>query len=249
MRNDSQKINGPELLVDWNGNAVQSWVLGGRTITVAAGSDFECESTLLRVCNTGGSAARLFLKDADYASWVKDATDAGMPILPNTCVTLGVFQKRQVYTVQGGSLDITFVPDRRVTQTTNIPASPAFTPSTYTQDISKVSGPGAVANILADNVLQYSGTLQSNVQGKYLVGIEITPTVSFADFPDVRVRVVDQFGERYYGKDYFSSNKLVQYFEVDQIPSIDFVVEIVWNKDNMENFYVKIDRNTTQFVN
>lgn len=110
------KKNQPELLVDFNGNAVQhAWMMGGKTLTISDGSSFVAESTLMRVCNSGDSVVRLTFRDADYSSVPSRNTgsDAGLPILPGTVVILGVYDAGQVYEVSGGDIDVTFVYDRR----------------------------------------------------------------------------------------------------------------------------------------
>lgn len=112
----SLKNNQPELLVDFNGNAVQhAWMLGGRTIAIEDGSSFVAESTLMRVCNSGDSVVRLKLDNVDYDSVPhrNGGEDVGLPILPNSVVVLGVYCLGQKFNVSGGDIDVTFVYDRR----------------------------------------------------------------------------------------------------------------------------------------
>ena len=116
--NGLRKKNQPELLVDWNGNAVQhAWVLGGKTIEVTANNDFVCESTLMRVCNAGTEVAFIKLKNADYSEIPNPnagLSDQGIPILPGTAEMVAVFNEGQVYSVSGENLYVTFMYDRRV---------------------------------------------------------------------------------------------------------------------------------------
>jgi len=110
------KKNQPELLVDFNGNPVQkAWILGGKTNTITTGNSFICESTLVRICNSGNTLVRLKLKNADYSKLPKSnsTSDVGLPILPGTCEFFGVWAEGQEYEVTGGSVDITFCYDRR----------------------------------------------------------------------------------------------------------------------------------------
>lgn len=111
------KKNQPELLVDWNGNPVQhAWMMGGKTIQVAAGETFTCESTLMRVCNVTGEIAHIKLVGADYSQFRNPNTgkdDEGLPIMPNSCEVVGVFNSGQVYEVVEGTIEVTFVFDRR----------------------------------------------------------------------------------------------------------------------------------------
>ena len=110
------KKNQPELLVDFNGNAVQhAWMMGGKTLTISDGGTFVAESTLMRICNSGDAVVRLTFADADYSSVPSrnQGSDVGLPILPGTVVILGVYDAGQVYEVFGGDIDVTFVYDRR----------------------------------------------------------------------------------------------------------------------------------------
>lgn len=111
------KKNQPELLVDFNGNAVQhAWMLGGKTIKVTDGGTFTCESTLMRVCNAGATLITLKLDNADYSELPNTnvgLVDQGFPVLPNSTEYVGVYNQGQVYLVSGGDLYVTFVFDRR----------------------------------------------------------------------------------------------------------------------------------------
>lgn len=115
--NKSLQRNQPMLLVDFNGNPVQkAWMLGGKTITVAKTNSFVCETTLMRVCNSGSTVARLKLAGADYSEIPTPSgqgTDVGFPILPGTAIFVGVFSVGQVYEVTGEDVDVTFCFDRR----------------------------------------------------------------------------------------------------------------------------------------
>lgn len=248
MKENIVKGNNPELIVDWNGNAIQAWTLGGKTITVVSGDDFKCESTLMRICNTGTTLTRLKLKDAAYSELQPSTTgDVGTPVLPNSCVMVGVYELGQVYSIEGGSVDITFIMDRRVRQTTGLPPSPSFTTSTFSQDSEKVAGPGAIVNkITAQNILEYKGIISYNShRGGHIVGIKITPTVQITDFPDAVIRIIDQYGERDYGVEVFdSANDLTWYFKVEEIPCIKFTIQIFWGTKAGEVFYVQIDPTT-----
>ena len=115
MDRNKNKGNAPEMLVDYNGNAVQAaWMLGGKTLTITDGSTFVAESTLMRICNSGSTVVRVKLSNADYTKVPSrnPGADVGVPILPNTAIMVGVHNKGQIYEVSGGSLDITFVYDR-----------------------------------------------------------------------------------------------------------------------------------------
>ena len=114
------KKNQPEQLVDFNGNAVPAaWMMGGKTLTIASGGSFIAESTLMRVCNSGTDVVRLKLKHADYSTVPSRnlGADVGLPVLPGTVIIVGVFQQGQEYSVSGGSIDVTFVFDRRTEMT------------------------------------------------------------------------------------------------------------------------------------
>lgn len=114
------KKHQPELLVDFNGNPVgRAWMLGGKTITVSAGDSFIAETTLMRICNSGDSVARLKLLHADYSTLPARNTgdDEGLPILPNSVDFFGVYQEGQEYEVTGEDVDVTFVFDRRTDMT------------------------------------------------------------------------------------------------------------------------------------
>lgn len=119
--NDSTlKKNQPEQLIDFNGNAVPAaWMMGGKTLTIATGNSFIAESTLMRLCNTGSTVVRLKLAHADYSSVPSrnGGNDVGMAILPNTAIMVGVYSQGQEYSVSGGSIDVTFVFDRRTEMT------------------------------------------------------------------------------------------------------------------------------------
>ena len=115
MDRNKNKGNVPEMLVDYNGNPVQAaWMLGGKTLTIADGSTFIGESTLMRLCNTGESVIRVKLANADYTKVPSrnQGADVGVPILPKTAIMVGIYNKGQIYEVSGGSLDVTFVYDR-----------------------------------------------------------------------------------------------------------------------------------------
>ena len=110
------KKNQPELLVDFNGNAVQcAWMLGGKTIEVKSGNKFVCESTLMRICNLTDTAAHITFDAADYSSVPSSNSgdDQGVPILPGTCEVFGVYNVGQVYSVADSDIEVTFVYDRR----------------------------------------------------------------------------------------------------------------------------------------
>ena len=115
MDRNRNKGNAPEMLVDYNGNAVQAaWMMGGKTLTIAAGSTFICESTLMRLCNAGSNVVRLKLVNADYTKIPSrnKGEDVGFPVLPGTTIMVGIYNRGQEYEVSGGSLDVTFVYDR-----------------------------------------------------------------------------------------------------------------------------------------
>lgn len=115
MNRNKNKGNAPEMLVDYNGSPVQdAWMMGGKTLTIASGSTFICESTLMRLCNSGSSVVRVKLAYADYTKVPSrnKGEDAGLPILPGTAIMVGIHEKGQEYEVVGGSLDVTFVYDR-----------------------------------------------------------------------------------------------------------------------------------------
>lgn len=74
------KGNNPELLVDFNGNAVQAWFLGGRTVTVTPAQRLIAKSSLIRICNPSDGPAYLFR----LVQGRQISGDMGFPILPKS---------------------------------------------------------------------------------------------------------------------------------------------------------------------
>lgn len=103
---DINKVKGrsPELLVDWNGNAVQCFPLGGETDKITAPSSFVTKSTLIRIANDTTTTA--FVKRSDSTT-----NDTGIPILPNTANMFSVLLG-EIYNVTGSNIHVTFIRDR-----------------------------------------------------------------------------------------------------------------------------------------
>lgn len=191
MTTDLSKKNMPELLTDWNGHPVQAWILGGRTITISRGQ-FACESTLMRLCNTGSSVARIKLAGAAWDKLVKDGGDVGMPILPNESIVVGVMKAGQVYEVEG-TLDVTFFYDRRVRNSADIPEYPEFSAST----ISQIKY-GEEASQIEGNVITFSGLIPYSFESVALgrkagnrVGVRIEPSMDVKKFPDAMIYFIN----------------------------------------------------------
>lgn len=191
MTTDLSKKNMPELLTDWNGHPVQAWILGGRTITISGGQ-FACESTLMRLCNTGSSVARIKLAGAAWDKLVRDGGDVGMPILPNESIVVGVMKAGQVYEVEG-TLDVTFFYDRRVRNFADIPEYPEFSASS----ISQIKY-GEEASQIEGNVITFSGLIPYAFESVALgrkagnrVGVRIEPSMDVKKFPDAMIYFID----------------------------------------------------------
>ena len=235
MRPEDVKKDKLELPVDYNGNAAQIIWLGGRTQNVSG--QFTAETTVLRLANTGDAVATIKLMNVD----LKGKTDDGTPILPGSVEYFGCYLG-DIFEVDG-TLAVTFLRDVSLKAPYT---SSVFTESNFDQDAEKISGPQAVVTKdVPSKTLTYSGNIYYdwNMQG-HMVGIDITPTVNLSNFEDVRVTIIDQYSPRVYGKEILSDGKLSVKFKVEEVPTIDFMVEIKWDENNTETFYVKIDKDT-----
>lgn len=96
------KSNKPELLVDFNGNAIQAWPLGGITIEVEGG--FIARSSLIRITNISSSPAKL--RRLHYG--VPSSNDFGFPILPQSSEYFAC-EIGDEFMVQGENLYVTFL--------------------------------------------------------------------------------------------------------------------------------------------
>lgn len=256
MNTDLEKKNMPELLTDWNGYPVQAWIMGGRTITVSGGQ-FVCESTLMRLCNTGSSVARIKLAGIAWDVLYKDATDTGMPVLPGESMIVGVMKAGQVYEVEG-SLDVTFFYDRRARNAVDIPEYPEFSASIISQikwgeEISTVEG----------NKISFAGLIPWTFEDPRIgraagnrVGVKISPSMNAAAFPDAVIEFRNMQDlklpvKRYALRDVLELNADKAY-EINYWPLIkaipfDARVDIRWvpgNADYDETFHISIDKDS-----
>jgi len=104
---ESRKGNNPELLVDFNGHAVQCFPLGGETITVTTAGIFKPKTSLIRVANIS----------ADTAAFIKreglEVADPGTPIKPLSAEMFSVIPG-EIYSVVSGTVYITYIRNRDV---------------------------------------------------------------------------------------------------------------------------------------
>lgn len=91
----------PELPVDYNGAPIQVFMAGGKTISPTG--TFRCETTLIRVVNTGDSVAKMTLSNPEGG-------DVGMSLPAGSVEYFGVKEGDQ-FTVTG-TIEVTFVRDQ-----------------------------------------------------------------------------------------------------------------------------------------
>lgn len=187
MRADFIKENKPELPVDYNGNAIQVWTIGGRTIHVSS-EDFTAESSLIRVCS-GESVVKIKLKDR-----YPEDKDSGMPIPPNTVLCFGCWPG-DVFSVEGEA-DITFIRDRGYTKEEET----TITPSILSWGSDKIGGEFCKCEV-EENVAKFSGmidyyyfdSIRNKIAGNK-VGIEIKPSVDISKYPNF-VASIEEYGQ------------------------------------------------------
>lgn len=231
-----QKIKGnkPELPVDFNGNAIQAWTAGGKTIDVEFG-EFTAESSIFRVC-TGATAARIKLK----GKYLNEG-DSGTPIPPNTVMCLGC-EPGDVFEVEG-SLSVTFVRERDlITKSTFelIPSVISWTPD-------KIGGSECNCEI-KDNVAEFSGYIDYYYSSRWgnKVGVVITPSLDVNDYPNLVITInksngeVYQFGQSAFTKDVEGKSHFVYETIINRVPEIVPIVIDWTGKGDIEAFYIKV---------
>lgn len=101
---DINKVKGrnPELLVDYNGNPVQCFPLGGETVEVAINGTFIPESSLIRVVSKSTTEIG-FIKRNDLP-----LADPGTPIVPGRSEMFKVIPG-EIYTVLSVAIYVTII--------------------------------------------------------------------------------------------------------------------------------------------
>lgn len=234
MKAQEVKGNSPELPVDYNGNAIQAWTIGGRTIEVES-NEFTAESSVIRVC-TGNSLARIKLK-ARYS----EDKDSGMPIPPNTVMCLGC-EPGDVFEVEG-SLSVTFVRERDFTMKSVfnlIPSQISWSPD-------ELGGLECECEI-EGNTAKFSGYIDyyyNFPKNGNRVGIMITPELNVEEYPNLVVTLKEN-GETYsFNKSVFvkgDDNKysfIYKFLVSRKLEKLPIVID--WTgKGDIETFYVEI---------
>lgn len=238
MKTGDIKKNKPELPVDYNGNAIQVWTVGGRTIHVNSG-DFVAESSLIRVCS-GDSTVKIKLKDL-----YPEDKDSGMPIPPNTVFCLGCYPG-DVFSVEGEAY-VTFVRDRSYKKEEEV----KITPSILSQNKEKTGGHECNC-IIDDHTIKFGGYIDFYYTDLFKkryspgnrVGIRIEPTVNIKDYSNLVVGTSEgnifktpSFIEEE-GKYFFETELLVK---KGCVPSVQYIV-FDWegNGKFVETFKVEI---------
>lgn len=107
MEINKSKGRNPELLMDWNGNPVQCFPLGGDTEEVAINATFIPKSSLIRVVNKSTTDIA-FLKRSGLL-----LADPGTPIVPNHPEMFYVIPG-EIYTVLTAAVYVTYIRERNV---------------------------------------------------------------------------------------------------------------------------------------
>lgn len=98
------KGNNPELLVDFNGNAVQAWPLGGRTIPANPAQKLIAKSSLIRISNPSDTLVYLFR----LVQGRQISGDMGFPIFPKSSEYFAC-EIGDEFSIKGAELFVTFL--------------------------------------------------------------------------------------------------------------------------------------------
>lgn len=107
MEINKVKGRNPELLVDYNGNPVQCFPLGGETVEVAINGTFIPESSLIRVVSKSTTEMGFIKRNG------LPELDPGTPIVPGKSELFKVIPG-EIYTVLSVALYITIIRDSNV---------------------------------------------------------------------------------------------------------------------------------------
>lgn len=242
MEADIFKGNKPELPVDYNGNAIQVWTAGGRTIHVSS-EDFIAESSLIRICS-GESVVKIKLKNK-----YPEDKDSGMPIPPNTALCFGCWPG-DIFSVEGEA-DITFVRDRGYVKK----EEPTITPSVLSWTPDKTGGVDCKCEIKG-NVAEFSGKIDyyypdssaGRLIGANRVGIQIKPSINVDDYPNLIISINEPKGQRRFNSSVLDkdpedgSKKLFWYYpSIEKVPYEGSVIfDWTGKGTDIEIFYIKV---------
>ena len=228
------KGNRPELPVDFNGNAIQIWTAGGRTIEVNS-KEFIAESSVFRVC-TGSAVAKIKLKNR-YPS----GKDSGMPIPPNSVICFGC-EPGDIFEVEG-TVSITFVRERDLVIKTAFELVPSMI--AWTSD--KVGGRECECEIKG-NTAEFSGYIDYcyGTREGNKVAVAITPSLKVSDYPNLIITINKsngefyQFGQSAFVRDEKGKTTFIYEALISKTPEVIPIVIDWTGKGDTETFYIKV---------
>ena len=121
--------------------------------------------------------------------------------------------------------------------------------SKFSQDPSKVGGEDCVAKMVGKTKIVFGGKVDWYPEDKGLgraagnrVGVQITPSLSLDEYPDVKVTIAGKV----YDKSVFSDgdDNSIWYYPLITKDSKLFTVEIDWNGEDVEKFVIEITPGT-----